>query len=73
MILTVSRMEAEKRANPGYRAFFANGFNVTRALVLFVWEVLLEWTAAIRAARRDVRPRGHRGAGSTRCCVGRCA
>ena len=54
-------MEAEKRANPGYRAFFANGFNVTRALVLFVWEVLLEWTAAIRAARRDVRPRGHRG------------
>ena len=61
VILTVSRMEAEKRANPGYRAFLANGFNVTRALVLFGWEVLLEWTAAIRAARRDVRPRGHRG------------
>ena len=61
VILTVSRMEAEKRANPGYRAFFAEGFNVTRAFVLFGWEVLLEWTAAIRAARRDVRPRGHRG------------
>ncbi len=61
VILTVSRMEAEKRANPGYRAFFANGFNVTRALVLFGWEVMLEWTAAIRSARRDVRPRGHRG------------
>jgi uncharacterized membrane protein YvlD (DUF360 family) len=61
VILTVSRLEAEKRANPGYRAFFANGFNVTRALVLFGWEILLEWTAAIRAARRDVRPRGHRG------------
>ena len=61
VILTVSRFEAEKKANPGYRAFFANGFNVTRALVLFVWEVLLEWTAAIRAASRDVRPRGHRG------------
>jgi uncharacterized membrane protein YvlD (DUF360 family) len=60
-ILTVSRIEAEKRANPGYRAFFANGFNVTRAIVLFTWEVLLEWTASIRAARRDVRPRGHRG------------
>jgi uncharacterized membrane protein YvlD (DUF360 family) len=60
-ILTVSRMEAEKGANPGYRAFFADGVNVTRALVLFFWEVLLEWTAAIRAARRDVRPRGHRG------------
>ena len=61
VILTVSRMDAEKKANPGYRAFFANGFNVTRALVLFFWEVILEWTAALRAIRRDVRPRGHRG------------
>ena len=60
-ILTVSRIDAEKRANPGYRAFLANGFNVTRALVLFAWEVVLEWTAAVRATRRDVRPRGHRG------------
>jgi uncharacterized membrane protein YvlD (DUF360 family) len=61
VILTVSRMEAEKKANPGYRAFFANGFNVTRALILFFWEVILEWAAALRAIRRDVRPRGHRG------------
>jgi uncharacterized membrane protein YvlD (DUF360 family) len=61
VILTVSRMEEEKRANPGYRAFFANSFNVTRVLVLFGWELILEWTAAIRASRRDVRPRGHRG------------
>ena len=60
VILTVSRIEAEKKANPGYRAFFANGFNVTRALVLFFWEVILEWTASARARRRDVRPRGHR-------------
>ena len=60
-ILTVSRTAAERGANPGYRAFFANGFNVSRALVLFAWEVILEVTAAIRAARRDVRPRGHRG------------
>jgi uncharacterized membrane protein YvlD (DUF360 family) len=61
VILTASRMEAEKRANPGYRAFFANGFNVTRMLVLFVWELILEWVAASRVRRRDVRPRGHRG------------
>jgi uncharacterized membrane protein YvlD (DUF360 family) len=60
-ILTVSRMEAEKKANPGYRAFFANGFNVSRTFVLFFWELFLEWTSASRAARRDVRPRGHRG------------
>ena len=61
VILTVSRMDAEKRANPGYRAFFANGFNVVTVLVLFFWEVVLEWSAAGRARRRDVRPRGHRG------------
>src|SRR4051812_8067275 len=61
VILTVSRIEAEKSANPGYRGFLANGYNVTRALVLFSWEVALEWLAALRAIRRDVRPRGHRG------------
>ena len=46
VILTVSRMDAEKKSNPGYRAFFANGDNATRTLVLFGWEVILEWTAA---------------------------
>ena len=61
VILTVSRTEEERKANPGYRAFLANGFNVTRALALFAWEVVLEYTASIRAIRRDVRPRGHRG------------
>jgi uncharacterized membrane protein YvlD (DUF360 family) len=60
VILTVSRMDAEKRSNAGYRAFLANGFNVTRELVLFSWEVLLEWTAAVRQRRRDIRPRGNR-------------
>ena len=61
VILTCSRMSAETHANPGYRAFFANGLNVTKTFVLFFWEVFLEWTAAGRAKRRDVRPRGHRG------------
>ena len=60
-ILTISKLEAEKKANPDYRPFLANGFNVTRALVLFLFEVVLEWSAAIRAKRRDVQPRGHRG------------
>ena len=61
VILTVSRMDAEKQANPGYRSFFANGSNVTRVLVLFFWEIFLEVSASLRAIRRDVRPRGHRG------------
>jgi uncharacterized membrane protein YvlD (DUF360 family) len=60
-ILTVSRADAERGPNPGYRAFLANGFNVTRSLVLFFWEVGLEVTAGLKASRRDVRPRGHRG------------
>ena len=61
VILTASRSEAERHANPGYRAFFANGFNVLRSLVLFFWEVVIELVAATKAKRRDVRPRGHRG------------
>ena len=60
-ILTVSRMDEEKKANPGYRAFLANGFNVTRVFVFIFWEVALEISASSRAKRRDVRPRGHRG------------
>jgi uncharacterized membrane protein YvlD (DUF360 family) len=61
VLLTASRVSAEKHANPGYRAFFANGFNVTRTLVLVIWEVSLEVVASARQRRRDVRPRGHRG------------
>jgi uncharacterized membrane protein YvlD (DUF360 family) len=59
-ILTVSRISAERRSNPGYRAFLANGYNVMRVLVLFIWEVVLERVAAWRQIRRDVRPRGPR-------------
>jgi uncharacterized membrane protein YvlD (DUF360 family) len=61
VILTASRVADEKKANPGYRAFLANGSNVTRTLVLVIWEILLELIAAARQRRRDVRPRGHRG------------
>jgi uncharacterized membrane protein YvlD (DUF360 family) len=61
VILTVSRIEAEKGANPGYRAFMASGGNAARVLVLFAWEILLELIAAARQRRRDVVPRGHRG------------
>src|SRR4051794_15886318 len=60
-ILTVSRINEEKRANPGYRAFFASAQNVSRVFALFFAEVAIEWTAALRAIRRDVLPRGHRG------------
>ena len=62
MILTVSRMDAEKRANPGYRAFFANGFNVDRACsCCSSGRSSSSGRPPARAKRRDVRPRGHRG------------
>jgi uncharacterized membrane protein YvlD (DUF360 family) len=61
VILTVSRLEEERRSNPGYRAFLANGANATRVLVLFAWDVAMELVAAARQRRRDIRPRGHRG------------
>ena len=65
VILTVSRMEAEKKSNPGYRAFFANGDNATRTLVLFAWEVILEWTAALRAQSAATSSRAGTVAAST--------
>ena len=61
VILTVSRIQAERGPNPGYRAFFSNGYNVTRASVLFLGEIVLELGAATRQRRRDIQPRGHRG------------
>ena len=69
-ILTVSRIDAERRANPGYRAFFANAHNVTRASVLFLGEIVLEVWAAARQRRRDVQPRGHRGGSIPSCAQG---
>jgi hypothetical protein len=57
----VSRLAEERAPNPGYRAFLANSANVTRTVVLFTWEVVLELVAAARQRRRDVQPRGHRG------------
>ena len=62
MILTVSRIEAEKKANPGYRAFLANGFNVTRvARAVLLGGRARAGRRRAAAKRRDVRPRGHRG------------
>ena len=60
-ILTVSKLSHERGANPGYRAFFANGINATRVLAMFTAEVIREIVASRQAVRRGVLPRGHRG------------
>ena len=73
VILTVSRMEAEKGANPGYRAFFANGFNVTRRARALLLGGLprVDRRAARDPPRRAVR--AGTAAASTRSCARRCA
>ena len=73
VILTVSKMEAEKRANPGYRAFFANGFNVTRVLVLFGWEVIARADRGDTTGRAGTSRRAASAPASTRCCAPPCA
>ena len=65
MLLTASRVSEEKKANPGYRAFFANGFNVTRSIAL-VAEVV-----ARRASCATYAPAAE--AASIRCCAPACA
>ena len=66
VILTVSRMDAEKKSNPGYRAFLANGDNVTRTLVLFIFEIVLEWTASLPGRSGATCARAGTAAASTR-------
>ena len=61
VILTVSRMEAEKRANPGLPGVLRERVQRHASARPVRVGDLARWTAAIRAARRDVRPRGHRG------------
>ena len=65
-ILTVSRTEDERGANPGYRAFLANGFNVTRALVLFVLGGDHRGDRGARARRGATCARAATAAASTR-------
>ena len=62
MILTVSRMDAEKSANPGYRAFLANGFNVDASASCSSSGRSCS-SSRQRAAQSAVTcvPRGHRG------------
>ena len=73
VILTVSRIDAEKRANPGYRAFLANGFNVTR-----VARAVRLGGRSSSGPRRSARPaatcaRAAIAAASIRSCAARCA
>ena len=57
---------------PGYRAFFADGVNVTQALALFFWEVLLGGRPP-RARSAATSSRAVTAAAATRSCAARSA
>jgi hypothetical protein len=40
-----------------FYAYFANPYNFTRTLILFVWEIILEKYRFWQARRKDVQPR----------------
>src|SRR5918994_2127928 len=54
---TVLKRDRPGRIGQDYFAYFANPYNVSRTLVLFVGDVLSELWSALEQRRRDVQPR----------------
>jgi uncharacterized membrane protein YvlD (DUF360 family) len=54
---TVLTRDRPGRIGQDYFAYFANPYNVTRTLVLFIGEMISEWWSASQQRRRDVQPR----------------
>jgi uncharacterized membrane protein YvlD (DUF360 family) len=54
---TVLKRDRPGRIGQDYFAYFANPYNVTRTLVLFIGEVISELWSASQQRRRDVQPR----------------
>jgi uncharacterized membrane protein YvlD (DUF360 family) len=44
-----------------FQAYFANPYNFSRTLLLFFWELILEYWEAWQQKRHHVEPHGHRG------------
>ena len=60
-ILTSSRIERREARQPGLPRLLRQRVQRHPDARALRWEIVLEWTAALRAIRRNVRPRGHRG------------
>ena len=60
-ILTVEPDERREARQPGLPRVLRQRLQRHADARALLWEIVLEWTAALRAIRRDVRPRGHRG------------
>ena len=73
VILTVSRIGAERKANPGYRAFFANGHNVTRVVGALRRRGRASSSGPLPASDGATCSRADTGAGPIRSCARRCA
>ncbi len=56
--------DTEKFHTSEFQAYFANPYNASRTLLLFLWDVILEWRQFRRARRQGVEPildKHHRG------------
>ena len=73
VILTCSRMSAETHANPGYRAFFANGLNVTKHVRALLLGGLPRMDRGRAGRSGATSARAVTAAASTRSCARRCA
>jgi uncharacterized membrane protein YvlD (DUF360 family) len=57
-IMTLSKIKDVKKIyNPVYYGYFSSPYNFIRTIVLFVWEVLLEYRSRIRQKVRNIQPR----------------
>jgi len=50
-----------RQTSPIFFNYFINPYNFTRAFVLMLWEIVVEWREALQQRLKDVRPRVSRG------------
>jgi putative membrane protein len=53
--------DATRHSSQDFYPLLMGPYNFLRTIMLFLWEVLLEWRAARYQRRHDIRPRIHRG------------
>jgi uncharacterized membrane protein YvlD (DUF360 family) len=58
---TYHRDERVRQTSPMFFNYFINPYNFTRAIVLMLWEVVVEWWEALRQRMKNVQPRVSRG------------
>jgi hypothetical protein len=58
---TYHRDERVRKTSPMFFNYFINPYNFTRAFVLMLWEVVVEWWEGLRQRMKNIQPRVSRG------------